>query len=276
MEAMADTREDMRLFFKQSLEQKAKCERLGRGYSKVYEHYRNVAPNEPVECFFVGAPPGMYCGPMNSAAYANYLPNIFPTYPRTAKDNLERYWLANRATATCLLRSVSMALGLHEDFLTELCDTGPHISKVNFYPVMQKILNSEPRVLEHTDHTLFTILTHMDATPKALQVQKRNSKEWLWADPVDGTAFINVGDFLEEWSHKRFVSTVHRVDWPREGKYVHEERLSHAYFVIPNVGAKFRLSTNCLDSEHKENLEKEYTYAEYSARHKARIKPSGW
>lgn len=43
----------------------------------------------------------------------------------------------------------------------------------------------------------------MDPTPNALQAQKRRTGEWVFADPIEGGTFINVGDFLEKWSNMR-------------------------------------------------------------------------
>jgi len=141
------------------------------------------------------------------------------------------------------------------------------------------MLDDEPRVLQHTDATLFTILTHMDPTPNALQAQKRKTGEWVFADPVEGGTFINVGDFLEKWSNLRFVSTVHRVEWPRTGEAMKQERLSNAYFAIPNVDAKFSLATTCLDAAKKQRLEEDdewFTYSDYLSSHRQRIKLKGY
>jgi len=164
-----------------------------------------------------------------------------------------------------------MALGFPEDYLCKLCDKGPHISKVNYYPKIKKPLDDEPRVLEHTDHTIFTILTHMDPTPKALQAQKRDTKEWVFADPVPKATFVNIGDFMEMWTNK-FVSTVHRVDWPKEGEALISERISNAFFVVPNYDAKF-----CqLGQSDGIAADKVFTYMDYLANHKQRIKSSGY
>lgn len=144
--------------------------------------------------------------------------------------------------ADILLRSFSLALGLPEEYMYKLCDKGAHISKVNYYSVVlqfiiiilfiyliiimkvRKPLDDEPRVLQHTDATIFTvsplsffflyyccyyyslimkILTHLDPHSRSLQARKRKTVEWVYADPIPDGTFINVGDFLERWTNKR-------------------------------------------------------------------------
>lgn len=70
------------------------------------------------------------------------------------------------------------------------------------------------------------------------------------------------------------MSTVHRVDWPRDGEALYSERLSNAFFALPNYDEKFGVAPTCLNKNQKPV--EEITYADFLANHRQRIKTKGY
>ena len=68
---------------------------------------------------------------------------------------------------------------------------------------------------------------------------------------------------------------MHRVDWPREGEGLYSERISNAFFALPNYDVKFGVAPTCVDPSQKGKVD-EVTYAEFLANHRQRIKTKGY
>jgi len=126
------------------------------------------------------------------------------------------------------------------NYFEELCQRGRHGTRANFYPGNAKPRpNQEDRFAVHTDITLFTILTS-DNTPGSLEV-KTSRGEWVFADPVPNTLFVNLGDVMQRCTNDKWQATEHKVVW-RENEI--EDRISLIFFVNMNPDAHLE----CLSS----------------------------
>ncbi|CAM6098473.1 unnamed protein product [Calypogeia fissa] len=78
--------------------------------------------------------------------------------------------------------------------------------RINHYPVC-----GEPEKTwgfhSHTDSSIITVL-HQDAVG-GLQVRFKDGS-WHGVRPIDGALVVNVGNFLQVWSNRRFLSAEHR------------------------------------------------------------------
>ncbi|CAM6098474.1 unnamed protein product [Calypogeia fissa] len=75
----------------------------------------------------------------------------------------------------------------------------------------------------HTDSSIITVL-HQDAVG-GLQIHFKDGS-WHGVRPIDGALVVNVGNFLQVWTNRRFLSAEHRVVTNKN-----TSRLSCAYFV---------------------------------------------
>jgi isopenicillin N synthase-like dioxygenase len=61
----------------------------------------------------------------------------------------------------------------------------------------------------HTDSCAITLLFRQPIA--ALQIKDRNTGNWKWVKPMDGSLTVNVGDCLSFLTGDYFKSTIHRV-----------------------------------------------------------------
>jgi gibberellin 3-beta-dioxygenase len=120
------------------------------------------------------------------------------------------------------------SLGLPDESLEGLLGPDFHNKQVvarlhiNHYPVCV-----EPDKTwgfhSHTDSTIITVL-HQDDVG-GLQVRFKDGS-WHGVRPIDGALVVNVGNFLQVWSNRRFLSAEHRAVTNNKSG-----RVSVAYFV---------------------------------------------
>lgn len=223
--------DDLRHFFGQSADYKLRFVDPNGNLDRGYEPFetRNVnafmgrfgLPNDPVEKYAFGAPPTFF-RPVPE--------NIWPDVPPMLKRNVELYYDQMRILAERLMRLFSVAAQAPTaDFFYDQCHQGEHILRANFYPKADRQGTSQStRFGEHTDSTPFTILA-TDDTPGSLQVKNADGL-WVHADPVPGTMFVNLGDFMALWTNDKWKATVHKVVWPEKG--IAADRLSLVYFLL--------------------------------------------
>lgn len=81
---------------------------------------------------------------------------------------------------------------------------------------------------EHTDYGSITLLFRFDDVG-GLQVQDRETNEWIDVPVVKNSIVLNIGDMFQRWSNDTLKSTNHRVV-----NTVHtKSRYSMPYFVDP-------------------------------------------
>lgn len=250
---------DQKTFFRQPLDYKLKYKvegSLDRGYFPFETQNVNAfmgrpnLPNDPVEKLGFG--PTFRSYPMAE--------NIFPDIPPTLKETAEKYFLAFENLANTMLRVFALAVKApDENYFYRNCHDGPHSLKGNFYPSYSKPKpNQDDRFAAHTDITAFTILA-TDDCPKALQV-KDVKGEWIYADPVRGALFVNLGDVMQRWTNDRWKATEHKVVWPK-GDHV-PDRQSIVFFVLMNPDAIVECVPSCIREGSKAKYES-ITYRDF-------------
>jgi isopenicillin N synthase-like dioxygenase len=157
-------------------------------------------------------------------------PNRWPKNPDFRKA-VDRYYSEVGKCGADLLRAVAISLGQAENFFVDKYSKPLQRLNIIHYPPHPANAAAEQfGGAAHTDYGCITLL--WQDQNGGLQVQDRTTGEWLAARPVPGTIVINVGDLLERWSNKRFMSMPHRVV-NTSGK----ERYSMATFFDPDFSA---------------------------------------
>jgi len=157
--------------------------------------------------------------------------NLFPEQPAGLRDAVLEYIDAVTGVGHRLLRGVSRALGLDDDwFDRHLTETPTILFRIFRYPPLPADTRAWS-VGEHTDYGLLTILAQ-DAHG-GLEV--RGPDGWVAAPPVPDAFVVNLGDMLERMTGGRYRSTPHRVRNPGGA-----DRLSMPLFLDPAWDAEVR------------------------------------
>eukprot|EP01084_Bolivina_argentea_P222267 376240_1 len=177
--------------------------------------------------------------------------NEFP--PQFYKENeynlIKDYVFELRILLSRLHVLASFALGLDTNKFEDL-----QINSVNHRVFSQLRLNHYFELNEtefiamddiglgaHTDFLSFTIL-YMDETP-GLQAMVDNG-EWIDIPFKENAFIINIGDFVESLSGKRWKSSKHRVV-----RNVKKERISITFFTGPNLDEIMKPFDDCIKCE---------------------------
>ncbi len=147
-----------------------------------------------------------------------------------AREVVLGYMQQVKRVAQQLMELVAQGLGLEADYFARRYGNEPtELFRIFNYPAPNFPEDQTPLmgVHEHTDMGFLTILLqdHHDG----LEVQVRESGEWIEAPPLPGTFVVNIGDMLELWTHGIYRATLHRVR-----NKTREDRLSFPYFFDPS------------------------------------------
>lgn len=157
-------------------------------------------------------------------------PNRWPKNPDFQKKVYE-YFQAVGDCGRDLLRAVAVSLGQKADFFADKYNKPLQRTNIIHYPPHPDgAAEDQFGGAAHTDYGCITLL--WQDSNGGLEVQDRTTGDWIAAPPIPGTIVINVGDLLERWSNKRFMSMPHRVV-NRSGR----ERYSIATFFDPDFSA---------------------------------------
>jgi isopenicillin N synthase-like dioxygenase len=244
-----------RAFFARPLKEKMRIERPGPGISRGYN---SVAGQSLGRTIGQAAPPDLMeslgFGPLepNDDAYwtegfgpVHAHPNLWPQGMPEFRGAIGDYWRAMETLAMRLSRIFALALELDEEFFVER--SGRHVTnmRINYYPVQERAPENEQlRAGAHSDYGAFTILKGENA-PGGLQVLRRGGD---WADvPIIEEGFvINIGDLLMRWTNDKWVSTIHRVVNPPEEVRRNVDRMSIAFFFMPDHDVEVRSIDSCV------------------------------
>lgn len=174
-------------------------------------------------------------------------PNLFPDDMPRLRGAVSDYWLAMEQLGGRLSRIFALALDLDEEFFVSRSDRHVTNMRINYYPAQDR--KPEPGQLRagaHSDYGAFTILRGENA-PGGLQVLRRGG-DWTDVPMIDNGFIINIGDLLMRWTNDRWVSTIHRVVNPPEEIRHDVDRMSVAYFFIPNHDVEVRCIESCTDA----------------------------
>jgi isopenicillin N synthase-like dioxygenase len=251
--------ENGRAFFSRPVAEKMQIQRPGPGISRGYN---SLAGQSLGLTIGKKAPPDLMeslgFGPMQTNADPYWTedfgpvhahPNLWPAEMPDFRPAITLYWQAMEQLSVRLQRIFALALDLEEDFFVKR--SARHVSnmRVNYYPAQDR--PPEPGQLRagaHSDYGAFTILRGENA-PGGLQVLRRGG-HWADVPMVDEGFVINIGDLLMRWTNDRWVSTLHRVINPPETIRHSVDRMSVAFFFIPDHDAEVRALPSCSGPEN--------------------------
>ncbi|KAK2994224.1 hypothetical protein RJ640_006844 [Escallonia rubra] len=172
----------------------------------------------------------------------------WPEYPPEFREACEAYGREMEKLSFRLLELISMSLGLQKQRLHGFFKDHTSMGRLIHCPpcpTPQLALGTHA----HTDVGALTILSQDDAG--GLEGQRTIDGKWLPVQFVPNAYVINVGDMLEVWSNKKYVSLVHRAKVNSE-----RERFSIPFFFNP---------AQYVTMEPIEELTNEQTPAKYRA-----------
>jgi len=172
-------------------------------------------------------------------------PNPWPSEVAGFKDAWMAYYEALEVLALDLMRLFALGLGLSESFFDDKIDD--HITNLvaNYYPAVTKDpLPGQYRKGPHSDWGTLTVL-YQDETG-GLEVQNRDTGEWLDVPVVPGAFVVNIGDLMSVWTNDQWRSTKHRVLVP-PAEHRAVPRVSIPYFHQPNWLAEVACLPSCIE-----------------------------
>jgi len=176
-------------------------------------------------------------------------PNLWPESRPAFHTAVIEYWRAMEELSSRLMRAFALALDLDEPFFVTRSDRHVSNMRINYYPAQDQA--PEPGQLRagaHSDYGAFTILRGENA-PGGLEVL-RHGGDWAPVPAIEDTFIINIGDLLMRWTNDRWVSTLHRVVNPPEAVRRNVDRMSVAFFFIPNHDIEVRCLDSCMDGQN--------------------------
>ncbi len=255
------------LFFASPLEVKTTAcskDKARRGYSPLEtDNFAALVgekgkPNDSVEKYRFGPTVGLHEFEgrdesyfSSKAAKVHFFPNATESLDQNYQKALEQYYKLMEKLSLCILYIIEAAFHLEEGSLAIPSKPPYHTSilSINHYPLDSSNQCGVERVAEHTDVSLFTIVTELgqhDCTSSAddtcdfakrntqLQIENRITKDWLDINLGPEQFLVNIGDYLEYISQGRLHSARHRVISQRNGSVPRE---SFAYFCTPRYDA---------------------------------------
>ncbi|RDW92672.1 hypothetical protein BP5796_02066 [Coleophoma crateriformis] len=137
--------------------------------------------------------------------YINQWPDdFFPEF----KKGMMTYWSHMLTLGRRLMRLFALGLDVNEGYFDNMMRAPLATIRTHRYSPMDPNNENENGIGAHTDFETFTMLSQ-DSTG-GLEILNLNA-QWIPAPPIEGTFVVNVGDWLQQASNGRFVSTVHRV-----------------------------------------------------------------
>ena len=157
-------------------------------------------------------------------------PNRWPSDP-AFRAAVYKYFEAIGDCGRDLLRAVAVSLDQEPRFFeAKYKKPLQRLNVIHYPPHPADAAADQFGGAQHTDYGCITLLWQDENG--GLEVKDRTTDTWIAAAPIPNTLVINVGDLLERWSNKRFMSMPHRVV-NRSGR----ERYSMATFFDPDFSA---------------------------------------
>jgi isopenicillin N synthase-like dioxygenase len=248
-----------RAFFARPTEEKLRIKRPGPGISRGYNSLAGqslgltmgkAAPPDLMESLGFG-PLKIGDGPYWREGHGptHFHPNLFPDDMLGFRVAVTDYWQAMEQLATRLMRIFALALNVEEDYFVRRSDRHVTNMRINYYPAQRDApLADQLRAGAHSDYGAFTILRGENA-PGGLQVLRRGG-DWADVPMVEGAFIINIGDLLMRWTNDTWVSTIHRVVNPPEEVRRNVDRMSVAFFFVPNHDTEVRCFEKCMSADN--------------------------
>ena len=244
-----------RAFFARPLDEKMRIKRPGPGISRGYNSLAGQslalttgqkAPPDLMESLGFG-PLQTDEDPYWTAGFGpiHAHPNLWPAGMPQFRDAVSDYWRAMEALSARLMRIFALALDLEEEFFLQRSKRHVTNMRINYYPAQDRPPEAgQLRAGAHSDYGAFTILKGENA-PGGLQVLRRGG-DWADVPLIDAGFIINIGDLLMRWTNDKWVSTIHRVVNPPEEVRRGVDRMSIAYFFVPDHDVEVRCFDSCM------------------------------
>lgn len=169
-------------------------------------------------------------------------PNRHPDIAGWA-ELMESHYEDMQALAQTLLRAMTHALDVPEDFFDQRFKQPVSVLRFIHYPPRQTASSAEQQGAgAHTDYGCVTLLYQDSAG--GLQVRDVNGR-WIDAPPIEGTFVVNIGDMMARWSNDRYLSTPHRVVSP-----MGVDRYSMPFFAEPHPDTLIQCLPGCQSADN--------------------------
>lgn len=248
-----------RAFFVRPIAEKMKIKRPGPGISRGYN---NLASQSLGFTMGKAAPPDLMeslgfgqlelgDGPYWREGHGptHFHPNLWPEDIPGFREAVSEYWRAMETLSTNLMRILALALNLDESYFVTRSDHHVSNMRINYYPAQSDApAQGQLRAGAHSDYGAFTLLRGETAAG-GLQVLRKGG-DWANVPMVDKAYVVNMGDLLMRWTNDRWLSTIHRVINPPEEVRRCSDRMSIAFFFVPNHDVEVRCIETCTSAEN--------------------------
>jgi isopenicillin N synthase-like dioxygenase len=263
-ETIAHTFKYARAFFARPREEKLRIKRPGPGISRGYNALASQslgltmgkqAPPDLMESLGFG-PLEIGEGPYWREGHGptHFHPNLWPDDMPGFREAVSDYWRAMEQLSLRLMRIFALALDLDEDYFVSRSDRHVTNMRINYYPRQPDApVAGQLRAGAHSDYGAFTLLYGENA-PGGLQVLRRGG-DWADVPMIEGAYVVNIGDLLMRWTNDRWVSTVHRVINPPEEVRCTADRVSIAFFFLPNHDVEVSCIKTCMSADNPARYE---------------------
>lgn len=182
-----------------------------------------------------------------AAARPHWGPNRWPEAPANFKPEVLAYWDAMQALKLHLTRLFAHVLGIPRDYFPTRMTKSPDQFRLIHYPPYAKAWEpGQLRAGEHTDLGLLTIVYSDNNTIGGLEVRNKDGG-WVAAPDFEGF-MVNLGDTMMRWCNDRWKSTPHRVVNPLPSDGANSDRISLAFFAIPDYDTVIECLPSCTDA----------------------------
>lgn len=240
-----------KLFFSLPPEQKKQwsieLSEANRGYEPL--RAQTLEPDSPPdikEGFYIGKERSP-SDPFVIQKAFNQGPNQWPDIDGF-KEVMEEYQVELIKVSERLMRAIALSLNLEADYFTEFCKDADLVTlRLLHYPPQPA--NAQPNEKgcgAHTDFGGLTLL--LQDHNRGLQVWDQSTNQWIWAEPIEDSYVVNLGDLISMWTNNTYRSTLHRVINISGG-----ERYSVPFFYSGNRQYQIECIRECLE-ENSEPL----------------------
>lgn len=248
-----------RRFFSLPLEEKLRVQRERAELNRAYIAFGtetlarlagNETPPDHKEVFTVGPddyPEDDYhtC----AAARPHWGRNRWPDAPEDFRSQVLRYWDEMQRIKLHLVHLFAHVLDIPHDYFPSRMHRSPdQLRLIHYPPYTQAWRPGQLRAGEHTDLGLLTIVYSDNNTIGGLEVRNRNGG-WVAAPDFEGF-MVNLGDTMMRWCNDRWKSTPHRVVNPPPTASGDADRMSLAFFAIPDYDTTIECLPSCTDASH--------------------------
>lgn len=159
---------------------------------------------------------------------------------------MEEYQHQMIQVSESLMRAIALSLNLEESYFDEFCKDADLVTlRLLHYPPQPK--NAQPNEKgcgAHTDFGGLTLL--LQDHNQGLQVWDQAQNQWIWAEPIEDSYVVNLGDLMSMWTNNTYTSTLHRVI-----NISGQERYSVPFFYSGNHRYQIQCIEECISNDEQ-------------------------